>query len=719
MRKGAGLAIRRAVAAAALALGLLAAPAAAAPIADDDCLMCHGDRALRRSPPRPETSVFVDRAAHARSVHRGLACVDCHTGIAELPHREVLVKPRCERCHQAEAGAIATSAHARARAGNGGPTGCEACHGIHDVRPAASAGVDYCARCHGPVVEQYRASAHGRARVQGDTDASQCKDCHGSVHTVKRHLDPAAPTHRANLAATCAKCHSDRALVTRRLINIPEAVELYRNSVHGRSRDPNAATCNDCHESHDLKRAADPASSIYRTNIPATCGRCHATEQQAYATGVHGTALARGVTKTPVCTDCHGEHRIRGTHDPASPVSASSVTATCVSCHEATGIRETYGLPAGRLDSYRDSFHGLAARGGSPVVANCASCHLYHDILPSSDPRSAVHPANLQKTCGKCHPGTSAEFAKGSVHVPMARPEEPLLHWIRIVYLWLIGGTIGGMALHQGLDFVRKLQLKLRQHLHGEAHSHHVPSARTFVRMTGIERLQHALLAVSFLTLVYSGFALKFPESWLFSWLARFEHGYALRSWIHRGAAIVMTLAALIHIGYLFTARGRGLLRDMAPTLEDAWHALHNMLYLVGLRPAPPPFKRFGYIEKAEYWALVWGTVVMTVTGVILWFENVAGRVFGRAVFDASTLIHYYEAWLAFLAIVVWHFYQNIVNPDVYPMNWTWITGRIGEEQLRHEHGGEWAEIVARERAEQAAAEADAAPPGGAGDHPA
>ena len=96
----------------------------------------------------------------------------------------------------------------------------------------------------------------------------------------------------------------------------------------------------------------------------------------------------------------------------------------------------------------------------------------------------------------------------------------------------------------------------------------------------------------------------------------------------------------------------------------------------------------------------------MTVTGVLLWFENEALRALPKWMLDLATLIHYYEAWLAFLAIVVWHLYMNIVNPDVYPMNWTWLTGRISEAQLRHEHYLEWQRIVAAEERERLAREA-------------
>jgi cytochrome b subunit of formate dehydrogenase len=128
----------------------------------------------------------------------------------------------------------------------------------------------------------------------------------------------------------------------------------------------------------------------------------------------------------------------------------------------------------------------------------------------------------------------------------------------------------------------------------------------------------------------------------------------------------------------------------------------------LGLRREPPAFDRFNYIEKAEYWALVWGTVVMTGTGLALWFENQSLRWLDKWVLDLATVIHYYEAWLAFLAIMIWHIYYVIANPEAYPMNWTWLTGRISEEHLRLEHPLEWERLTAAERqAESPAPEAE------------
>jgi len=696
-----------------LALASPAPPALAQPT-NDECLTCHRQSTLARDVGRAG-SLTVSAGELQHSAHGRLRCVQCHRDATSANHPPNLADVKCLTCHVRQGNQLATSAHAGVGGGDA-ERACIDCHGgAHRV--AEAKGRPMCARCHPKETRDYDSSVHGVARRMGDLDASTCSDCHGDSHEIVPTSDPRSKVGRDSLTTTCARCHANRALMTRRRINIPDAVQLFENSVHGRSAKSKAAHCNDCHESHRLRKADDPTSSIYRKNIAATCGRCHKQEAAGYGIGVHGVALARGSTATPVCTDCHGEHLIRGAHEPNSPVSSAQVTRTCAHCHEATGIRETFGLPAGRLSTYEDSFHGLAARGGSPVVANCASCHGYHDILPSSDPKSLVSPQRLAETCGKCHPGSESRFEIGPVHVAMATPDQPALYWTRLVYLMLIVGTIGFMALHNGLDYVRKIGTSLRAHLgHTEPHPH--AGERWFERMVVAERWQHGLLAVSFFTLVYSGFALKFPESWLFSWIARMEGGYAWRANVHRVAAVVMVAVSLFHVWYLTTARGRRLVADLFPRVEDARDLFTNLLYLVGLRKEPARFDRFGYIEKAEYWALIWGTIVMTLTGFLLWFENQALRAMPKWVLDLATLVHYYEAWLAFLAIVVWHLYMVIANPDVYPMNWTWLTGRISEAQLRHEHYLEWQRIVAaeeRERLEreaaQAAAQAEAARP--------
>jgi cytochrome b subunit of formate dehydrogenase len=112
------------------------------------------------------------------------------------------------------------------------------------------------------------------------------------------------------------------------------------------------------------------------------------------------------------------------------------------------------------------------------------------------------------------------------------------------------------------------------------------------------------------------------------------------------------------------------------------------MLHNLGLRRQIEALQRFNYVEKAEYWALVWGTAVMIVTGLMLWFDNWFIQFLPKGVLDVALVIHFWEAWLASLAILVWHLYSVIFHPHVYPMNPSWITGHMPDEMYELEHPG-------------------------------
>ncbi len=204
-------------------------------------------------------------------------------------------------------------------------------------------------------------------------------------------------------------------------------------------------------------------------------------------------------------------------------------------------------------------------------------------------------------------------------------------------------------------------------------------------RMPAHFRWQHAALLSSFIVLVLTGFALKFPDSWFASMLSL---GEAKRHLLHRIAAVVLIGVSLYHMFDVAVSRaGRKLLADLFPTLDDVRGAWQNLSYYLGLTSRKPEFARFNYAEKAEYWALVWGMIVMAVTGVMLWAKVLVGNHLPRWWLDVATAIHFYEAVLATLAIVVWHFYQVFLDPDVYPMNWAWWDGKMTLHHYREEHG--------------------------------
>ena len=255
-----------------------------------------------------------------------------------------------------------------------------------------------------------------------------------------------------------------------------------------------------------------------------------------------------------------------------------------------------------------------------------------------------------------------------------------------LFYVITIGSTIGGMTLHNLLDFYRKSKRKLairRGELTEEHHGHTL-----YVRMTLEERIQHALLLVSFFTLVLTGFMLRYPDAW---WVVSIRglssHMFDWRGIIHRIAGIVMVVASLYHVYYVFfVPRGKDLIRDLLPKPNDLTDPIKVLKYNLGLSQDKPQFGRFSYIEKAEYWALIWGTAVMAGTGTILWFDNMFLGLLTKLGWDVARTIHYYEAWLAFLAIVVWHLYFVIFNPDTYPINLAFLKGTITEGEMAEEH---------------------------------
>ena len=603
------------------------------------CQECHGDAELQREADnRPGSSVFVDEELLDRSVHEGMECVDCHVTASD----------------------------------------------DHEKRlPAAN-----CSDCHEDALEVYSASLHGQALAAGVDDAPTCGDCHGA-HDIQPATEAESLVHPTRLAQTCAACHADVDFIERRSVSLASPLTGYEQSVHFRAlqEGDGGASCIDCHEYHHLLKPSDPGSSIHRANIPATCGRCHEPIAATYEQSIHGRALAFGSSHAPSCVDCHGEHEIRGPEDPESSVYPSHIAqTTCVWCHESERLVRRYGLPAERGQTYADSYHGLADRGGSTTVANCASCHGIHDILPSKDPASSIHPANLPATCGKCHPGAGENFALGAIHAAegVGNGEHAVVNLVRRLYIGLIVVVVGGMLAHNALDLSRHFA------------SQRLPTGTDYLRFNAFERTLHAVMALCFLSLVYSGFALKFPEAWWASpldWLSNGEDG---RSLIHRVAAVTMVAVCVLHLGQVATTRrGREQMYAMRPRLQDVRDAIQMIAYYLRARASAPAFERFNYVEKLEYWALVWGTAIMSVTGFALWFEEYSLQFVPLWGLDVVTVVHYYEAWLATLAIVVWHFYFVIFNPKVYPMSLVWLTGRLSAEAMAEEHGLEFDRLQA------------------------
>jgi cytochrome b subunit of formate dehydrogenase len=619
---------------------LLGAPAVRAAVSNEDCLGCHSDTStVRENPDGTKTSLWVDATAYGNSVHQGLSCTDCHADISEVPHGGNLAHVNC-----------------------GG--------------------------CHGDVQELYDGSTHGKAVAAGHVQAPRCYDCHGK-HDIRSVADPESPVSQFRLVETCARCHADPKVIQTLPFGNRAPVAGYLKSVHGKAllvdKNPAAPNCGTCHPAHEVLPPGDPKSLVNRMNLPKTCSKCHGDIYGIYAQSVHGVAAARGESGAPVCSDCHGEHQIEGPDSPTSSVYPANISkTTCPACHGSVLAGRRNGFDPARIASFSQTYHGLASRRGDLSVANCASCHGVHNILPSHDPRSTVNKANLVKTCGQCHPDAGTRFASINVHPALAgaaagvRAVKPPAEVVKVVYVVVLITVIGGMAAHNGLIWWYYVGEKYRRER----------KAKKIRRFTRLEAVEHQLNLIAFFVLVFTGLALKFPDA---GWVRLTESlglTEELRGLTHRVMAVVMILVAVVHTCYLlFTRRGRRDLVSLMPRISDVREFLHNMAYHLRLRKDRPYFPRFDYTEKAEYLALLWGTSVMILTGLVLWFPTIASKHLPAWAFPVAEVIHYYEAWLAFLAILVWHFFFIFIHPESYPLNLTFLDGKTTVEHSLHHHG--------------------------------
>lgn len=371
-------------------------------------------------------------------------------------------------------------------------------------------GNDDCLACHGDpgavradgravVVkpESFAASIHGMGGLA-------CVDCHADLAKGAEfpHAEKLAP-------AQCGACHD-------------KAVAAFDKGVHAQARrgagNLSAATCADCHGSHDIRPSSDPASRTHHSNLLDTCGRCHGNEAiiklgkiaignvvDLFRDSIHGKALIKsGLSVAPTCSDCHGNHDIRRKSDPASKVFRKTIPDTCSTCHEGIGrqywesvhgaqvakgsplapvcsschtaheirrsdvelwklevIKECGTCHEQSLNTYRDTFHGQVTALGFSRVASCADCHGSHNVFPKADARSTVSDANRVITCKKCHDRATPSFARYDPHGdPGNRSRDPLLYFTSRFMKMLLLGVFSFFGLHTALWLGRGMQLQ-------------------------------------------------------------------------------------------------------------------------------------------------------------------------------------------------------------------------------------------------------------------
>lgn len=213
---------------------------------------------------------------------------------------------------------------------------------------------------------------------------------------------------------------------------------------------------------------------------------------------------------------------------------------------------------------------------------------------------------------------------------------------------------------------------------------------KTYTRFNIGQRIEHILLIISFMTLVITGLPQKYVGNAWSEWMIGVLGGIETVRIVHHIAAVMFILETIYHLvvmGYkLFVLR---LGASMMPSAKDVRDAIQALLYNIGIVKSRPQLGRYSFDEKVEYWALIWGLIVMVITGFMLWNPIATVRLLPGEFIPAAKAAHGGEALLAFLAILIWHTY----HVHIKTFNKSMFTGKMTEQEMAHEHPLELVEI--------------------------
>ncbi len=219
-------------------------------------------------------------------------------------------------------------------------------------------------------------------------------------------------------------------------------------------------------------------------------------------------------------------------------------------------------------------------------------------------------------------------------------------------------------------------------------------------------RAVHLLVLVSFFGATISGLPLKYANTGWARWLTRMQGGVAVMGTVHRISAVIIALYCILHLAYIahymLARRKKPWGPDTPmPSSKDVRDLWHNILYFLG-QGSRPPFDRFAYFEKFDYLAVFWGVPIIGLSGLVLWFPEFFGRFLPGIVINVAYIMHSDEALLAIGFVYIVHIFNTHIRFDEFPLNKVMFTGKVTEEELRHERPLEWERMNAEpERIEE------------------
>jgi cytochrome b subunit of formate dehydrogenase len=539
-----------------------------------------------------------------------------------------------------------------------------------------------CRYCHEDVEKAIAIGPHRQSVTEGRRRPS-CTDCHGPAHDIASVKRPRTYEEAIAIVLACERCHNETGSFAF------NPVETYRENSHGDALLKKglsiSATCADCHGNHAMLPESNPQSPIHPLEVPKTCGNCHEGIESVYFASIHGQHLLAGEEQAATCTSCHPSHGIGLIDEPF----LLSVVEECSHCH----------LELGR--SYLRSYHGKVTALGYGEVAVCSSCHGAHDILPKSDPQSHVAPGNLEATCGKCHQNVNANFVKYITHVNYRdRNANPQVYYVWLGMTVLLLSVLTVFIIHTLLWFQRAV---VGYVINPRTHTEKQESDRMIQRFHPIHRWTHALIIISFMGLVATGFPLKYSYAGWAHNLASLLGGIHAMRIIHRVLAIVTFLYAGIHVGFLIyffakiCPRPRRKYLIGPDSLIFSWRDLKDFVAMVRwffwVGPKPK-FDRWTYFERFDYWGEIWGVFVIGGSGLILWMPTLFTRWLPGWVLNCAVVIHSIEALLAASIIFLVHFFNTHLRPEKFPADLVMLTGQMTEAEMKEERPAEYERLV-------------------------
>jgi cytochrome b subunit of formate dehydrogenase len=457
---------------------------------------------------------------------------------------------------------------------------------------------------------------------------------------------------------------------------------IQSNSRHGK------LACISCHIGFNagMHPASVTQGWLHTAKISA-CGDCHGAEDHMYQSSFHGNlVLTKDAAKAPLCADCHDAHNIV---PPGTAEFRASQMAMCTRCH------------GGKKTTYLDSYHGKAYLLGDQKTAVCSDCHGGHRILPASNPQSTVSKANVVKTCARCHPGANRNFADFRVHV---NPQDPRSSWqiwfFWMAYVLLIAVVFSFAAVHTSLYVYRGAREGLYSRQHHPGRDRKGDTRIEFQRFNVFHRWMHFLVIVSFTVLVFTGMPLKYKDTPWAKWFMDLFGGVTAAGIYHRLAAIITIVYWTAEILYMVIMvarrRGRNLRgpNSMLPRMKDLQDMIGMFSWFFGKGPKPQ-FDRYTYWEKFDYISLGIGTVIIGLTGFMMWFPLKTTQYLPGIWLNIALVIHSNEALLAMGVIFIFvHFFSAHLRPESFPIDKVMFTGTLPVEHYREDRPLEYARHV-------------------------